>query len=75
MMIVESLIALSVRQTNIFWTAIFLGGLELLRNVKRGRLGVEFHTPAIGDVVMGSWRYGCLYDPLSSKAWFEGLFI
>ena len=66
-------LALLSRQTNIFWVAVFLGGLQLCRTLPRGRLGVGFpENPTVADVVLGGWRYGCLYDPLVSQACLEG---
>ncbi|MCJ1244928.1 glucosyltransferase [Trapelia coarctata] len=72
--IIASILALTFRQTNIFWTAIYLGGLEVVRNLQKGRTGVEFpKEPNIIDVATISWQYGRLYDPLISEASFEGL--
>ncbi|MCJ1380173.1 glucosyltransferase [Xylographa soralifera] len=60
-----SIAALFLRQTNIFWTAIYLGGLEVLRNLPKGRSGVEFPCRStLLDVVTGSWQHACLYDAL-----------
>ena len=69
-----SLATLSFRQTNIFWVAIFFGGLELVRNIQQGRLGTDFpFNPSFSEVVRNSWQTGCLYDPLVNQARFEGL--
>ena len=69
-----SIAALFLRQTNIFWTAIYLGGLEVLRNLPKGRSEIEFPCKStLLDVVTGSWQHACLYDPLIEDAWFEGL--
>ena len=69
-----SIAALFLRQTNIFWTAIYLGGLEVLRILPKGRSGIEFPCKSTFlDVVTGSWQHSCLYDPLIKDAWFEGL--
>ena len=72
-MLSESLIALSLRQTNIFWTATFLGGLEVVRTLKKGRTGA--HIPlgsAFGKVIQQSWQTSAVYDPLVNEAYFEG---
>ncbi|MCJ1434610.1 glucosyltransferase [Xylographa pallens] len=67
-----SIAALFLRQTNIFWTAIYLGGLEVLRILPKGRSGIEFPCKSTFlDVVTGSWQHSCLYDPLVEDAWFE----
>ena len=69
-----SIAALFLRQTNIFWIAIYLGCLEVLRTVPKGRSGVEFPCRSTFiDVTVGSWQHACLYDPLVGDAWFEGL--
>lgn len=73
-MLSESLIALSLRQTNIFWTATFLSGLEVVRTLKKGRTGA--HIPlgsAFGKVIQHSWQIGAVYDPLVNEAYFEGI--
>lgn len=68
------LISLFMRQTNIFWVAVFLGGLEVCRTIPKGRAHFEFPCqPTIGDVVSGSWKYGRAYDPLIREAGVEGL--
>ncbi|MCJ1404774.1 glucosyltransferase [Xylographa trunciseda] len=70
-----SIAALFLRQTNIFWTAIYLGGLEVLRNLRKGRSGVEFPCRStFVDVMTGSWQHACLYDPLAGDAWLEDYF-
>ena len=71
--IFAGLASLCFRQTNVFWTAIFLGGLELVRTLPRGRPDVEFPRRAtLYDVVLGSWNHACVYDPFVSDAYFEG---
>ena len=72
-MFLASLAALTFRQTNVFWVAIYLGGLEVVRNLKKGVPGVEYAADStFVDVAVGSWQHGCLYDPLVSDACFEG---
>ncbi|MCJ1284583.1 glucosyltransferase [Xylographa opegraphella] len=67
-----SIAALLLRQTNIFWVAIYLGGLEVLRNLPKGRSGIEFPCKSSSlDVMTGSWQHASLYDPLVEDAWFE----
>lgn len=71
---VGCLISLSFRQTNVFWAAIFFGGLDLARNLKKGHPGIEFpDNPDFLDVIKGSWQRSCLYDPTLRNAHFEGL--
>ena len=72
--IFAGLSSLLFRQTNVFWVAIFLGGLELVRTLPRGRPDVEFpRRISYHDVILGSWNHVCLYDPLVSEACIEGL--
>lgn len=66
--------SLLFRQTNIFWVAIFLGGIEINRSLARGRPGIEFsENPTLLDVIAGSLQNACTYDPLLSKAYAEGI--
>ena len=72
-LVVAGLASLFFRQTNIFWVAIFLGGLEVSRVLPKGRPGADFPSqPTFPDVVCGSWQKSCVYDPLVSQASFEG---
>lgn len=72
--IFAGLASLLFRQTNIFWVAVFFGGLQLCRTVPKGRLDVEYpRRPTMFDVISGSWQHACAYDPFVSEASFEGL--
>lgn len=74
LLVAAGIAALFFRQTNIFWVAIYLGGSEVFRQLKRGRLGIEYpSTVSIMDVVTGSRQHSCYYDPLISQASFEGM--
>ena len=47
--LVFGLVALSTRQTNVFWVAVFLGGLQVVRSVK-GQAGAHrVHDPPISE--------------------------
>ncbi|KAL8702396.1 MAG: hypothetical protein Q9201_004441 [Fulgogasparrea decipioides] len=71
-MVAAGIASLLFRQTNIFWVAIYLGGLEVVRKLRRGRPGVEYPTKStVLDVVSRSWQHVCVYDPLISQASFE----
>lgn len=69
-----SVVALCLRQTNIFWVAIYLGGLEVVQGLPRGWSGA---SSARGltyvDIMDQSWRSACLYDPVASEALLEGV--
>ncbi|KAI4194010.1 MAG: hypothetical protein LQ350_008035 [Teloschistes chrysophthalmus] len=70
-MVVAAIFSLFFRQTNIFWVAIFLGGLEIIRKIQPGRSGVEFPAkPTLLDIVTGSWQHSRIYDPLINQASF-----
>ncbi|KAI9678366.1 MAG: glucosyltransferase [Caeruleum heppii] len=66
------LLALSFRQTNIFWVAVFLAGRQIVRtasfNVPRS---YEVADCTLGNIVDRSWRQGELYDPSAGDAYLE----
>ncbi|KAL8909534.1 MAG: hypothetical protein Q9171_005013 [Xanthocarpia ochracea] len=64
-MVLAGIASLFFRQTNIFWVAIYLGGLEAVRKLRRDRPSANWET-----VVLGSWRYCGIYDPLIFQASF-----
>ena len=72
--VLAGLASLLLRQTNIFWVAVFLGGLQAIRRLKRGRRGIEFPKSAtFFEVARGSVQHSYLYDPLLSEAYAEGI--
>lgn len=76
LLVAAGIASLFFRQTNIFWVAIYLAGSEVVRELKRGRLGIEYpSTVSVIDVVAGSWQHSCFYDPLISHASFEGMLL
>ena len=75
-LVVAGLVSLWFRQTNIFWIAIFMGGLDLVRSLKKGRVGFEYATsPTSLDIFLGSWRHSCIYDESVHQALFAGLYL
>ncbi|KAL8935211.1 MAG: hypothetical protein Q9216_005539 [Gyalolechia sp. 2 TL-2023] len=71
-LVAAGIASLFFRQTNIFWVAVYLGGSEVIRQLKRGRIGIEYpSTVSVMDIVAGSWQHSCLYDPLINQASFE----
>ena len=73
-LVIAGLVSLWFRQTNIFWIAIFMGGLDLVRSLKKGRCGFEYAaSPTFTDVILGSWRHTCIYDEYVHRALFAGL--
>ena len=72
--VIAGLVSLFFRQTNIFWVAIFMGGLEVLRALPGGRIAVEYpEKPNFSDIIAGSWQHGCIYAPLVADSDFKGL--
>ena len=47
--LVAGLAALAVRQTNIFWVAVFLGGLQVIENIKIKVGAHEVHDPPLSE--------------------------
>ncbi|KAL9621287.1 MAG: hypothetical protein Q9160_004308 [Pyrenula sp. 1 TL-2023] len=68
LIVLNGLLSLSLRQTNIFWVAIYLGGLEVVRELgDSGRRNQD-----IKDAFMEAWAQGLIYDPPVEEAGFEG---
>ncbi|KAI9877284.1 MAG: hypothetical protein M1830_004324 [Pleopsidium flavum] len=64
--------ALLFRQTNIFWVAIFLAGLEIIRTVKRNHTtSLNGDSTSFAGIIGGSWHRGTIYDPLVKEACIE----
>ena len=73
-LIFAGLVSLLFRQTNVFWSGVFLGGLQLCRTLPRGRADVEFpRKPTFFDIIGGSWDHSCAYDPPAEEAFIEGM--
>jgi len=71
--VIAGLISLFFRQTNIFWVAVFMGGLEVISALPGGRIPVEYpQKPSFWDIVSGSWQHGCLYAPMVADSDFKG---
>lgn len=77
LVVVCGLISLTFRQTNVFWVAVFLGGLELVRAVH----GLSrFPTPqsdwepdvTLVEICQKSWYQSRVYDPLVAEASLGG---
>lgn len=67
------LYALLFRQTNIFWVAIFLAGLEIIRVVKpNGTTSWEGDDTSFSGLIIEGWYHGMIYDPLVREACIEG---
>jgi alpha-1,2-glucosyltransferase len=67
-----ALAALVFRQTNIFWVSVFLGGLQVVRKIRRSA------TPCMSSKASTIVKQGLqneVYDPLVSEASLEGKLI
>ncbi|EER23000.1 DIE2/ALG10 family protein [Coccidioides posadasii C735 delta SOWgp] len=63
------LVSLLFRQTNIFWSAVFLGGLQVVKMLHS--LSVDAHSSDITSIMKSSWGLRQVYDPLVREAFFE----
>ncbi|KAJ5150044.1 Dol-P-Glc:Glc(2)Man(9)GlcNAc(2)-PP-Dol alpha-1-2-glucosyltransferase [Penicillium atrosanguineum] len=63
--LVFGLAALVCRQTNIFWVAVFLGGLQVVRTIRSHSKTLQ--SSDLPSVFEGGMR-GHIYDPLVSEA-------
>ncbi|PWY73617.1 alpha-1,2 glucosyltransferase alg10 [Aspergillus heteromorphus CBS 117.55] len=69
--VVLGLAALAFRQTNIFWVSIFLGGLQVVRQLRRN--SKKCGASGLADVAKAAWQNE-LYDPFVSEASFADYF-
>ena len=67
------LVSLNFRQTNIFWVAVYLGGKEILRTLKK-QVSDKQRPRCTGfrEIVRQSWEEGFVYDPSVREARVEG---
>ncbi|KOC18167.1 putative glucosyltransferase (Die2) [Aspergillus flavus AF70] len=57
--------ALAFRQTNIFWVAVFFGGLQVIRTLRKSSKTCQ--SPNVADIAKGGFKNE-LYDPPVSEA-------
>lgn len=74
------ILALLMRQTNVFWVVVFLGGLEAIHAVKtlRPERVAEPSVKTMAEKLrFFAWRYslGDVHDPPLHMAWEDGKFI
>ncbi|KAJ5758736.1 Dol-P-Glc:Glc(2)Man(9)GlcNAc(2)-PP-Dol alpha-1-2-glucosyltransferase [Penicillium odoratum] len=69
--LVFGLAALACRQTNIFWVAVFLGGLQVVRKIRKSSEACK--SSGLSDIVKGGLQNE-IYDPLVSEASLEDYF-
>lgn len=70
LVVMLGLLALLFRQTNIFWVAVFLGGLQVIRTLKN--FNAECKATEMATIARSSWELRQIYDPPISEAYFEG---
>jgi alpha-1,2-glucosyltransferase len=74
-LIVLAFLALLMRQTNIFWTTVFLGGLDVVRILKAQEQATDhgqINDASFQGVIMQSWKHCTIYDVAVGDAYFEG---
>lgn len=59
-------IALVLRQTNIFWASVFMGGLEVVRTLRQNSKSCE--QTGLLEIITKSFQARELYDPLVAEA-------
>ncbi|KAL1953743.1 hypothetical protein VTO42DRAFT_2307 [Malbranchea cinnamomea] len=67
-LVVCGLLALLFRQTNIFWVAVFIGGLKVVRTLKS--LSAECKATETRAIAWRSWDLCQVYDPSVGEAYF-----
>lgn len=83
-LVFAGVVALSFRQTNVFWVAVFSAGLDAVevlqqaveQSLKHGSVALCEKGGSSGKVmgtIKGSWRGTLLYDVPACVAFFEGM--
>ena len=70
--LVSGILALSCRQTNIFWVAVFLGGVRVIRTLHQINNLACGSATTVQDIATQSWGNHQIYDPPVSEAFIEG---
>jgi alpha-1,2-glucosyltransferase len=67
--VVLGIVAISFRQTNIFWVAVFPAGLTVVDTLK-SNVGPSARSPTWtpSEILTQSWRSGQIYDPSVADA-------
>jgi len=61
------LISLATRQTNIFWVAVYLAGLQVVETVKREVGARQVHDPAVSEAYFEGWNSTDIYVAFSNN--------
>ncbi|ODH36723.1 hypothetical protein ACO22_02735 [Paracoccidioides brasiliensis] len=67
--LIYGFLSLTFRQTNIFWVAVFLGGLRVVKTLHR--VTIDCQSTDVWRIAQGSWELHQLYDPPVSQASFQ----
>lgn len=70
--VVSGLLALLCRQTNIFWVAVFLGGVRVVRTLHQINNVECGSQTSVQDIATRSWGHHQIHDPPVSEACIEG---
>lgn len=70
--VVSGLLALLCRQTNIFWVAVFLGGVRVVRTLHQTNNVGGGSASTVKDIAIRSWGHHQIYDPPAGEACIEG---
>ncbi|KAH8680823.1 DIE2/ALG10 family-domain-containing protein [Xylariales sp. PMI_506] len=73
-------LALFMRQTNVFWVVVYMGGLEAIqaiRDIKLDTAEAPASTAVLDQIKFYAWRYslGDIHDPSLNKAWPDDLVL
>jgi alpha-1,2-glucosyltransferase len=74
-LVAQGIVALLFRQTNIFWIAVFYGGLEAVRSLESiatDSTAFKARDLTIQGIAVRSWKSGYVYDPPVYDACFQG---
>lgn len=75
--LILGILALTMRQTNVFWVVVYMGGLEAVHAVKSVASNIPKHR-ITDSVKTAVWRFkvnsslGDIHDPPFSKVWPDG---
>lgn len=82
--VVLGVAALFMRQTNVFWVVVYMGGLEVAHVVRGLKLkpvseeeSPSVYTATVGEFVgfwLGRYAVGDVHDPPVDMAWPDGMF-
>ena len=69
---VWSLLSLTVRQTNVFWTGVYLAGLETVQGPTSEKMDPSKKSASLFGIIQSIWSSGKLFDEDVQDAFIEG---